>query len=576
MPAATPRRPGARPAGAPPSPARRLARALAGPAALALLGLAAWWTLAPILAGGFVHDDWTLLAAVGGLRAPWPLLLENLGHVYFYRPVGLLAWWGLVAGLGVDPWAHALAQVALQAALGAALLGALRALEVPRAGALMVAALALLHPVAAGSAAWMANRFELLAAIGLLLALRGLAAAGAGGALRWLGVAAATTLAIGSKETGLLLAPLALLALWGRTDLRRADALRLGLAVALPLALWAALRLQLPGDPTATPGLAGLDPALAWRGVMQWLALAPDALALDAPRGAGVAALVVLAALALLGLWRPATRRQTLLGLALALGPGALQWPVTAVVLGGPEALAITSNLRFYLVGLLGLALLAALGPALLAEAARAAALARRPAGPAAPGSIRGPAALRVTAAAAGLGALALAAALAPLARERAAGWAALGGDPATLAQQAALADLLAALPGGPGCKLVVEGLGGVNLPGFADHLAKAGLSADAPQRDCVVVTDPMPWQAILGADAATPAALAPLAARVEGDAPIAPAPFAGRVFVALGYAPVPPGPGVVHARWDGARLVVDARWDGARLVVDPRRDGAD
>ena len=551
MPAATPRRPGARPAGARPSPTRRLAAALAAPAMLALLGLAAWWTLAPILGGGFIHDDWTLLAAVGGLQAPWPLALENLGHVYFYRPVGLLAWWGLVAVLGADPWAHALAQLALQAALGAALLGTLRALDVPRAGALVVAALALLHPVAAGSATWMANRFELLAAIGLLLALRGLAAAGAGGALRWLGVAASTTLAIGSKETGLLLAPLALLALWGRTDLRRGDALRLGLAVALPIALWAALRLSLPGDPAATPGLAGLDPALAWRGITQWLALAPEALALDAPRAAGVAALGALGALALLGAWRPATRRQALLGLALALGPGALQWPVTAVVLGGPEALAITSNLRFYLVGLLGLAVLAALAPALLAAAARAAALGRGAAAAA-------PAATRALGVALGLGALLLAAALAPLARERAAGWAALGGDPAALAQQAALADLLARLPGGPGCKLVVEGLAGINLPGFADHLAKAGLPADAPQRDCVVVTDPMPWQAIVGADAAAPAALSPLAARIEHGAPIAPAPFAGRVFVALGHAPVPPGPGVVHARWDGARLAVD------------------
>ena len=88
---------------------------------------------------------------------------------------------------------------------------------------------------------------------------------------------------------------------------------------------------------------------------------------------------------------------------------------------------------------------------------------------------------------------------LAPPALARSTGLAAISSDPQTLAPQAALAQVFRAQAGGPGCKIHFEMPQTVNLPGFADHVAKASLPAGHRAVDSLVLTDPMPWSAAVG-----------------------------------------------------------------------------
>src|SRR5690606_20206017 len=102
-----------------------------------------------------------------------------------------------------------------------------------------------LHPVGAGTTAWLSDRFDLLATLGTLCALRVLATwrYRHGASRRW-GLAAmalAAAIAAGSKETAIVLVPAAWLWLLLQPLAWRARAAA-AVAVALPFAVFVLAR----------------------------------------------------------------------------------------------------------------------------------------------------------------------------------------------------------------------------------------------------------------------------------------------------------------------------------------------
>jgi hypothetical protein len=166
-----------------------------------------------------------------------------------------------------------------------------------------------------------------------------------------------------------------------------------------------------------------------------------------------------------------------------------VQWPTT-INLGFDDALSHTANLRLFYLASAGFVLLLAI----VAEPIDRI-LPRR----------NGPA-LVLAMAAIGL--------LSPAAYLRSEGLAKITSDPINLAMEASLARSFSELARGAGCKLWYDMPATVNLPGFADHIAKAALPMGHRGLDSLVLSDPMPWQAIVGPKGATPEALYPMQSR--------------------------------------------------------------
>lgn len=516
------------------------------PAAVALLALAAL-VMWPALGAGFLQDDWDFLASSTHLPSPLPYFLENYSRGYFHRPNGMLAWWLLTRAFGLASYAHYAVQIGVHAGCALALLALMLRLGATRRAAFVTAGLFVLHPATVATSLWLSNRFDLLAALGILACLRLAFSPRLGSPHVYVGLAACAWLAVGSKEIGVLVLPLALLALWLRPEIARRTRVAAALAVLLPVAAWFALRLAVLGsdDVTSQRDLAALGRQLA-TGVELWFHYLPGALALDAPAWLGTAAGLVLAGagLASLAAGRPDSRsRRSWLGLALLLLPPLLQWPITHVALGMPDALGISVSLRFYFLSLCGAALL--LSVALDLALGQGDVIGRR----FAPRS----------AAVLALAAL-VAVPVAVHARQRSQAWMADTGNPQALRMEASLAHRFRTMAGGAGCKLVFEGAASANLPGFADHIAKAHLPRGHRAIDSLVVTQPMPWSAIVGPAGATPAALSPLPNRMTGPLELLPARVGPLFYVSLDYRPLvagdPAGCAPLTLRWDGNEFV--------------------
>jgi tetratricopeptide (TPR) repeat protein len=209
-----------------------------GPGALALLALALL-ALAPALGAGFVWDDDLHL-----LRNP-VLLDDGLwrvwvrGEAIVYWPVTWTSYWMEHRLWGLQPAGYHAVNVVLHGLNGVLLWRLLLRLGIP--GAWLAACAFALHPVNVESAAWIAQRKNLLCFLfgaGSLLAFLRFEA---GGRRAWYALAiAAYLLSMLSKgATAGLPALLLLLAWWQRDRLTRADALRalpfLAVAVAVSL-----------------------------------------------------------------------------------------------------------------------------------------------------------------------------------------------------------------------------------------------------------------------------------------------------------------------------------------------------
>lgn len=366
----------------------------AGPRLRRLVWLAAAlalgaWCYGPALHAWFAQDDYALLALVRLLRQPWLVFVhEHFPGAPYFRPLGVFAWWLVAAAADGAAWP----QYALNLALHLGCVGALYVLlqRLRRDAALnaLWAALYAAHPLALGTALWLADRFDLLATLFSLLALlAAVAYAERPRAAVLCGLLGALLLALASKELGIVAtaAAFAAIALAPRT---RLDARRRTIALAAIAALaggWLAYRhamLTSFGD-----GAANLPaPAALAAGFRNWLRAGAAFLFADPrmPRW-GTAVLTLAAALWLTARLAAFTRRQTdavprrhvAAGLiVLILLPGVVQAPVAYKHLAG----AIGSDMFFFhlivpsrffhlsLAGLLG-------GLALLTPPARAGAL---------------------------------------------------------------------------------------------------------------------------------------------------------------------------------------------------------
>jgi hypothetical protein len=185
---------------------------------LLVLTAAAFW---PALRSFFYLDDFFLLAISRLLNTPTALFTQDHfpGNVYF-RPVGMFFWWLCVELFGNSPRAHYCVNLALHLAIVTCLWRFL--LQAIRSQAIAVGATLLfaIHPIAIGTALWLADRFDLLASLFTILTLHMSWQWRSGKGILLLGSAFLLAgLAAFSKEIGFVCFPSALLLLcWPQQD----------------------------------------------------------------------------------------------------------------------------------------------------------------------------------------------------------------------------------------------------------------------------------------------------------------------------------------------------------------------
>jgi hypothetical protein len=243
-------------------------------------------------------------------------------------------------------------------------------LDCTRWTALLIGSVFALHPAAVATAAWLADRFDLLAVNGCLLLLLAVHAwIRRGSASAVCAIALAAAWAIGAKETAIVALPVALA--WILLG-RRPHRLIPMLAATLPFIAALGLRWWTFGG-SGLDKVAGepLQPLQLVFGIGYWLWRLPETLLRMPPLAMTTLLGGAILLLLILGNARQCQRalghRHTSRGLnacllsfagvALLLLPALPQAPVAALVLGGGEPLAIAVNHRFYYLALIGLGL---------------------------------------------------------------------------------------------------------------------------------------------------------------------------------------------------------------------------
>jgi hypothetical protein len=484
--------------------------------AVAVAGaLATAWVYSPALSSYFVLDDFGLLAYSRMLGNPLPgFVHDHFPGSLFFRPLTMAFWWLAVRIFGTAPAPHYVCNLVLHLAVAAALARLAFEWTRDRLAAALAGLLVALHPIGIGTALWLSDRFDLLAALFSLLALtmatrfREQRRASQAWATGLLALAAFL-----SKETGLVVvAPIVLLWSWPLADRRRwLTGPRIALAGLLGLAVaWLAWRHWLMQGPGGTLLLQdGSLVGIIWQGFLRW---AEGYLRLFWfwPRlgttarvcaTAGALAWLALLALACRASWRSRGDGRSLLlplaALALLLAPGVVQAPVTRVSgisLGAPDsAWPAAFAARFYYLSLCGLGVFAA---SLLARL-RASTAAWRP---------------RVT----WVALVAGAAFLVPMSRvsSRLAGQFSDGSQPARVIAEAAVKAIDRLPLPARGCQVylldVDPALDWFFVP-FADAMVKATTPDLAHLRDCLIQAEGTPWFQLVGRDALTPADVAPM-----------------------------------------------------------------
>ena len=334
---------------------------------LLLPALLAFAALLPLLQAGYVADDWAILALVRHGATPFEYYFADHTSTYAYRPNAMLVWYLVAAAFGDAALPQYVVQIAIHALNAALLALLLLRLGCTRWTALLLGSMFALHPAAVATTAWLADRFDLLAVNGCLLLLLAVHAwIRRGTASTVCAIALAAAWAIGAKETAIVVLPVALAwILLGRRPHTSAPML----AATLPFIAALGLRWWTFGG-TGLDKVAGeaLTPMQLVRGVGYWLWRMPEAL-LRMPSLAtmtllGGAILLILILCNARQFRRALQHRHTahglnacllaLAGVALLLVPALPQAPISALVLGGGDALAIAVNHRFYYLALIG------------------------------------------------------------------------------------------------------------------------------------------------------------------------------------------------------------------------------
>ena len=348
---------------------------------LALVAIVAfvYW---PGVHGFWGRDDFMQLAFARLIGSPWPLFTHDHFPVpgSVFRPLGFASMWLCASLLGTSYEAHAIADLALHAAVSLTLLWLLLRAAIPRPIALLSSLLFAVHPAVIGTALWWSARFDLLSTLFILLAL--LAAFDYRQRLRGYALACALFAALAamlSKEIGLSVV-VAMSLLWMRwawvepaCRARAARALALTWLIAATYLVW---RWHVLG--TASSGLAGAMPMhqLIAKGLLDWLQQAPGYwsfwMRLDAlQRGALVIGVGVLTAGVVAAC---ASRRArevlkcyaelSICGLGLLLLPALLQAPIAALnaapLTATVSVIESAMQSRLYYLGLAGAAIVLA------------------------------------------------------------------------------------------------------------------------------------------------------------------------------------------------------------------------
>lgn len=463
-----------------PIPARRtLGKRLAIGAALLLVTLvyASGW---PLLRAMPVADDWGFIALARHLSSPLDLYLYDHSSSYFYRPNAMLLWWLTGQAFGADFAAHYAINTALQSACALVVGVAAYNAGARTAPALALAALFAVHPTAIGTAAWLADRFDLsctLATLGAIAACERALKTGAG---RWLVVLLAAV-AAGCKETAILLLPALTLRLAYPSERSWTWRLTLLAGAAAPFAAMLMARSLLLEGVALTTGTTDMLATVS-SGTWAWLRSVPTMTLLAIERGSIANALAVLA-MAASGAavvaaikweaWRPLAPL-----MALAWLPGLVQSPVAGAVLATDAALLEPVNFRFFHLALAALLSAVAVAYSLLTDAKP------RPK----------------------LAGVALATCLiavlscAVAARAVANAWAdrSLGAE-GQLARAAGLT-LAQRSDWPPRCRVYLLGSFAHpgNFYGFADAVVKAQIAPDSTLASCVVMAERAPWFQLL------------------------------------------------------------------------------
>ena len=471
--------------------------------ALLLPFVAAFCAFAPALGANLVADDWAILALARHGAPGWAYFFTDHTAAYSYRPNGMLIW-HLVARLFGDAAAPQYAvQFALHGANASLLTLLLMRLQVSPLRACLFGLVFALHPVAFGTALWLADRYDLVAVNGTLLLLLALDAwrRHLRGSLVMILLAAAW--AAGAKETALAALPAALVWILMSRDGRRPGELVLAAgATALPFALALLVRWWIFGS--SGVDLIGSQASLLdslWQGCLYWLGSLPGVLLGFRPGIAGsLAAGLLLAAcvgLALIQSLRrgadTAHRMAAVGGVLLLLAPALPQAPITSIALA--TELPHATTMRFFYLSLTGLLIC-------LSRQEIPALWARRILGAA------------VLVAVAIWGAFGL---------RSATDWRLQSATPAQLRMTDEIARALRDTTYRPGCAIYVENmpLSAGDLRYFIDPVAKSSLEPGAANMKCLMLTQLHGTMAITSPLAATPGLPDDLPTRVGSAGPI-------------------------------------------------------
>jgi hypothetical protein len=337
----------------------------------------------PGLNGFWTRDDYMQLAFARLVGSPWPVFAHD--HYFpvpgsIFRPLGFASFWLSQALFGTDYFRNAFGDLVLHVAVALALYRVIRAGSIERVPAALCTLLFALHPAVLGTALWWSARFDLLAMLFGLLAVRAAldhAARPRAGSL--LVALAALLAALLSKETALAAAA-AVGLVWlrgARFDrARRGESMRALLALVAVVALFFAWRTLVLG--TLTTGLAG-DASIVdafGRGLARWFANLPGYVSFW-PRSSMAIGIVLFGYvfIELADLWIERSRRSSMppvafdlliCGVCLFLLPAVLQAPIAAMNATplGADASTVETVMqsRLYYVSFGGLAMLFAAG----------------------------------------------------------------------------------------------------------------------------------------------------------------------------------------------------------------------
>ncbi|MCG8466163.1 MAG: hypothetical protein MI750_15125 [Xanthomonadales bacterium] len=315
----------------------------------------------PLLSAGFYSDDWTFLAWSRHGDGPLGFFVYDHSFTYMYRPVAMTSWWSVTQLAGLEAHWHYLFAILLH--VGSVLLGVLWLRRQGVSWVLQMLALAALlaHPTSGATVAWLADRFDLMMSFGVMLGLFSLSYLEVRPQQASIGVLLALLIAIGSKETGLILVPIALSTLLICDLSIKRRVILAGSILLLTLIYFIARKLVLGSLGGITSGGGVIQAFL--KGAWLWFGQLPQAFAGQGmPVWLGAGLLLVLL-LGLLGFAFTASWRQRLLVLQLLFvvaGLALLQAPVTQIVLDQAEPFRSVVNYRFYYLAVMALVLLSA------------------------------------------------------------------------------------------------------------------------------------------------------------------------------------------------------------------------